>query len=266
MTVLDWLRLPAEHVTLAIVFTDIVGSTALQGEVGDYTYQNAIRPAHFNRARALIASWKGHQVKTSGDSFYAVFRTSIDALDFAEALHNDTGHELVQIRAGIHVGAVRIADDNDVHGGAVNYTNRVMDAAKEPSRIKEGIILSRDAKSQIEFEKAPRHQGISFIPFEKVLQGFTGTQQLYRVMSPAIRTALVKHMHRKRVAASSTPSRAASSKPTPPLLSNDQATSGILPRFSGVQPPSEQQKKDQETPRPRRFSIPHSPSNDGDKK
>lgn len=170
MTVRDWLRLPAEHITLAIVFTDIVGSTALQGEVGDYTYQNEIRPAHFNRARDLIGMWGGHQVKTSGDSFYVVFRTAIDALDFAEALHNDTGYELVQIRAGIHVGAVRITDDGDVHGSAVNYTNRVMDAAKaSQTRIREGIVLSRDAKSQIKFEKAPRHQGMGFVQFVKVL-------------------------------------------------------------------------------------------------
>ena len=267
MTIRDWLSFPAEQVTLAIVFTDIVGSTALQAEVGDYKYQNEIRPAHFARARNLISIWGGHQVKTSGDSFYVVFRTAIDALNFAEELHNDTGHELVQIRSGIHVGAVRIADEGDVHGSAVNYINRVMDAAKNPVRVTEGIVLSRDAKSQIEFEKAPRHQNMWFVAFEKELQGFSGKQQLYRVMSPTIRTTLVKHMQRKRrAAASTTPTRGDASQPTPPQPSSDQTSGLIRPRPRIIQPRTEQQEKDQAMPGLRRLPRYHLPSKDDDKK
>lgn len=267
MAIQDWLHRPAEHVTLAIVFTDIVGSTVLQREAGDYKYQNEIRPAHFKRARDLIAMWGGHEVKTSGDSFYVVFRTAIEALNFAETLHNDTGHELVQIRAGIHVGAVRIAAEGDVHGSAVNYTNRVMDAAKAyQSRIKEGIVLSRDAKSQIEFEKAPRHQDMRFGQFTRELQGFTGEQQLYQVMSPAIRTTLDRHIRRKRAAASSAPVQTSSSLISP-RTANNQPTSGIRPRPIVMPPQTEQQRKDQDSSILRRIlSIPLPEHKDDDKK
>ena len=178
---------------IALVFTDIVGSTALQREVGDQTYTQ-IRQAHFDNARTLIAGTNAYEIKTVGDSFFVVFRTAIEALDFAVALHQLTGHELVQIRVGVHVGTVRIEEDGDVYGSAVNYTKRVMDSADKLC----GIIVSRDAKSQIEFEKAPQHQKIFFNPFEKGLPGFDDKQLLFRALSSEIRAVIIAHIRRRR--------------------------------------------------------------------
>jgi adenylate cyclase len=158
---------------LALVFTDIIGSTSLQRELGDRDYTQ-LRRAHFEQARLLIAGTDGYPIKTAGDSFFAVFRTAVEAFDFAVFLHEDTGHERVKIRAGVHVGAVRIEKDGDVFGNAVNYTKRLMDEAKSG-----GVILSRDAKSQIDFEKAQHHREIVFVPLERELAGFEGKHKLY---------------------------------------------------------------------------------------
>lgn len=173
MTIQEWLRADTEHVMLAILFTDIVGSTALQRELGDQAY-SAVRRAHFAQARRFIAAFHGYEVKTIGDSFYVVFRTAIEAFDFAIDLYTDTGHDRVKLRIGIHVGAVYIEEGKDVYGNAVNYTKRVMDTAKEG-----GIVLSQDAMRQVEFEKAPQHQGIMYVQLEQGLQGFEGNHRLY---------------------------------------------------------------------------------------
>jgi class 3 adenylate cyclase len=62
MTIQEWLRADTEHVMLAILFTDIVGSTALQRELGDQAY-NAVRRAHFAQAHCFIAAFHGYEVK-----------------------------------------------------------------------------------------------------------------------------------------------------------------------------------------------------------
>jgi class 3 adenylate cyclase len=187
MTIQDWLRSETDHVTLAIVFTDIVGSTALQRDLGDSNY-NPVREAHFTRARHYIPLCGGHEVKTIGDSFYAVFRTAVSALKFAIELHGDTGDERVIIRAGIHVGAVRINKEGDVFGSSVNFTKRVMDSSP-PGGL---IMLSRDAKSQIDFEKPPDYENMRFSAREKELAGFEGKHQVFAMMTPKMRQEKVK--------------------------------------------------------------------------
>jgi Adenylate and Guanylate cyclase catalytic domain len=173
MTIQEWLRADTEHVMLAIVFTDIVGSTALQRELGDQIY-NSVRREHFKRARHFISAFHGYEIKTIGDSFYVVFRTAVDAFDFAIDLYTDTGHDRVKLRVGIHVGAVHVEEGKDIYGNAVNYTKRAMDTAKPG-----GIVLSHDAMRQVDFEKAPQHQGIIYVPSVHILQGFEGNQKLY---------------------------------------------------------------------------------------
>jgi class 3 adenylate cyclase len=51
--------------TLAIVFTDIVGSTALNVELGDAA-MSEVRRRHFAQSTALLAKHAGYEVKTNG--------------------------------------------------------------------------------------------------------------------------------------------------------------------------------------------------------
>jgi class 3 adenylate cyclase len=98
----EWAR--DDRVTLAIVFTDIVGATALGRALGD-EQMNGVRPAHFGHSRALLAQHARREIKTIGDSVMAVFRSIGAALDDAHALYLDPGHTALQargVRAGIH--------------------------------------------------------------------------------------------------------------------------------------------------------------------
>jgi len=148
---LDWAA--GDRVTLAVVFTDIVGSTALGVQLGDER-MNEVRLTHFARSEALIATYAGRQVKTIGDSVMAVFRSVGAALDYAYALHLDPGDAdllATGVRAGIHTGEVNVAE-SDVFGTEVNFAARVVHAIEGAE-----IWLSARAREAIDRAGA-RHQ------------------------------------------------------------------------------------------------------------
>jgi class 3 adenylate cyclase len=155
-----------ERVTLAIVFTDIVGSTALGEELRDEA-MNEVRRAHFAQSRRLIGKFKGREIKTIGDSFMTAFKSVDAALDYATEFQRHTGHPQIQIRAGIHIGPMQV-EEGDVFGGTVNFAARVVSAIKDPEiwlsdRAKEDIDrLGAERYSRLGWE---RHEGVSMKGF-----------------------------------------------------------------------------------------------------
>jgi class 3 adenylate cyclase len=123
-SLLEWAG--GNRVTLAIVFTDIVGSTALNVELGDAA-MSEVRRQHFAQSTALLAKHAGHEVKTIGDSVMAVFRSVEAALGYTRALQADPGSSELQVRAGIHIGPVEVTVD-DVFGAEVALASRVVAA------------------------------------------------------------------------------------------------------------------------------------------
>jgi class 3 adenylate cyclase len=162
-----------ERVTLAIVFTDIVGSTALGEEIKDEP-MNEVRRAHFTQSRRLIEHYKGREIKTIGDSFMAAFRSVEKAFDYATALQANPGHPQVHIRAGIHIGPMQVEED-DVFGGAVNFAARVVGAIKGAE-----IWLSDRAKEDLDKGGARHRVQLSWERHEGVkMKGFNGAFTLW---------------------------------------------------------------------------------------
>jgi class 3 adenylate cyclase/GTPase SAR1 family protein len=162
-----------DRVTLAIVFTDVVSSTALGEELKDEA-MNEVRQAHFAQSQRLIGQFKGREIKTIGDSFMAAFKCVDAALDYARALQGDTGHPQVQIRAGIHIGPMHV-EEGDVFGGTVNFAARVVGAIKDAE-----IWLSDRAKNDIDQLGAARHKGLKWERHEGVsMKGFSGMFTLW---------------------------------------------------------------------------------------
>jgi class 3 adenylate cyclase len=158
----------------ALVFTDIVDSTTLANQLGDESWIKVLLK-HFAQARRLMAKNDHHEIKIIGDSFMVIFRTALDAFDFALALSEDTGDDRIRIRAGIHVGSPHIVED-DLLGLMVNYTKRV-----ESTENSVGIRLSTVAKTQIADEKAQRHSGLSFVPHKVTFKGFPDPQETWSI-------------------------------------------------------------------------------------
>ena len=72
--------------TIALVFTDVVGSTALGLAVGD-EHMSEIR----KQGKALVKAQDGFLIKTIGDSLMIAFRSAKDALDFAIRFSGEPG-------------------------------------------------------------------------------------------------------------------------------------------------------------------------------
>ena len=167
------------RVTLALVFTDIVGSTALGESLKDQR-MGALRSAHFARSSRLIREHGGHEIKTIGDSVMVAFRTVNSALDYAYELHRDPGGaELpggadLRIRAGIHIGPMSV-ENGDVFGRAVNFAARVIGAIAGSE-----IWVSEQAKSDIDALGAGHHQDLQWRRHENIeVKGFAGAVALW---------------------------------------------------------------------------------------
>jgi len=171
-TLQEWARRSPFFV---LVFTDIVDSTSLANESGDEKWI-ALLQKHFAQARRLMAKYEHYEIKIIGDSFMVVFRSVLDAFDFALALHENTGDEQIRIRAGIHVGSPRIIG-NDIFGNMVNYTKRV-ESAKDN---KGGIRLSDGAMKPIADEKAQRHARWKFTDKQVPFKGYKNAQTIWVV-------------------------------------------------------------------------------------
>ncbi len=95
--------------TLTFLFTDIEGSTALVGRLGDDDYAQVLA-GHHAVIRSALAAHDGREVDTQGDAFFAVFSSpracvaAVLEMQQAIAAHAWPGGEQVRVRMGVHCG------------------------------------------------------------------------------------------------------------------------------------------------------------------
>jgi class 3 adenylate cyclase len=175
----EWAR--DYRVTLAIVFTDIVGAAALGRALGD-DQMNGVRRAHFGHSRVLLAHHAGREIKTIGDSVMAVFRSIGAALDYAHGLYLDPGHRALRargVRAGIHIGSVDVVGE-DIFGTEVDVAARVVGGIEGAE-----IWLSDQAKRDLERAGARRHSGLQWLSHDGVELKGIGTERLWSMVPGA---------------------------------------------------------------------------------
>jgi len=102
----------------ALVFTDIVDSTALDARLGEAAAR-AIWAAHDRQARDLVARHGGREIDRT-DGFFLLFESVGDAVGFALAYHAALAGLSLAARVGVHAGAVtlRASEPEDVRRGA----------------------------------------------------------------------------------------------------------------------------------------------------
>ena len=107
----------------AIMFTDIVGYTALMGK----DEQKAFEYLNKNRAiqKPIIEQFNGRWIKELGDGVMASFNTVSDAVNAAIKIQGacNAANEF-QLRIGIHLGEV-VFENDDVFGDGVNIAARI---------------------------------------------------------------------------------------------------------------------------------------------
>jgi class 3 adenylate cyclase len=112
-----------ERKLAAILFSDIVGFTALMG--GDEAEALRVVAADEGIHRAALAENRGRLLKRLGDGMLASFDSASDAVTAAQVIQRAVRADgRFQIRIGIHVGEV-IHSGGDVHGDGVNIASRI---------------------------------------------------------------------------------------------------------------------------------------------
>ena len=125
-------RVPLPSGTVAILFTDIEGSTLLWEKDGARMSQALA--AHDALTRKAVEDCRGAVVKSTGDGMHAVFDNVLDALGATLALQQALANPAathgvsLRVRCGLHVGEVE-RRDNDYFGSPVNRAARIMSAA-----------------------------------------------------------------------------------------------------------------------------------------
>jgi class 3 adenylate cyclase len=121
-----------DRILATVLFTDIVDSTRRAAELGDRRWGELVL-RHHAAVRALLARYRGVEIDTAGDGFFASFDGPARAVRCAMAIVEAVRPLGIEVRAGLHTGEVERMGDK-VGGLAVNIGARVA-ALASPSEV-----------------------------------------------------------------------------------------------------------------------------------
>ena len=150
-----------------ILFTDIVGSTVRAAELGDRRWRELLG-RHDAAIRRELRRFGGREVKRTGDGFLALFEQPARAILCATAVRDAIRESGMEIRCGIHMGAIERAD-GDVGGIGVHIASRVMAEAGPGEVLVSRTVRDAESGSEIAFEEKGDYQ----------LKGVPGDWQLF---------------------------------------------------------------------------------------
>lgn len=156
-------------VLATVLFTDIVGSTQKAAELGDRAWRQLIERHHAG-VRSLLARFRGIEIDTVGDGFFASFDGPARAIRCAQAIVEEVKGLGIEARAGLHTGECETIDGK-LGGIAVNIGARV-GASARPSEV----LVSQTVKDLV------AGSGLAFVDRgDRELKGVADKWRLYAV-------------------------------------------------------------------------------------
>ena len=140
-----------ERVLSTVLFTDIVGSTAKAVELGDASWRRLLEE-HHALIRRHLSRYRGRELDTAGDGFFASFDGPARAIRCARAITDDVQGLGIDVRAGLHTGECEVVDAK-VGGIAVHIGARVASEAGPGEVMVSSTVKDLVAGSGIEFEE-----------------------------------------------------------------------------------------------------------------
>jgi class 3 adenylate cyclase/pimeloyl-ACP methyl ester carboxylesterase len=138
-----------------VLFTDVVSSTEQLAHVGDRRWKSRL-DQHDAMVRDELARFKGREVNTTGDGFFATFDGPARAVRCAQAIVEGARSLGVEVRAGVHVGECE-KRGNDLTGIAVHIGARVCALAPPGQVYATTTVRDLVTGSGIEFSDKGRH-------------------------------------------------------------------------------------------------------------
>ncbi len=170
---------PKEEKTgpVTVMFTDMVGSTALTQTRGDAVAQKVVH-AHNRIVREALIRYHGKEIKHTGDGIMASFAKTSEGVEAAIAIqkqaagHNLANSELpLHLKIGINAGEP-IAEDDDLFGTTVQLAARIVDKAKSEQIFVSETVRGICAGKELKFASRGGH----------AMKGFEGNLTLYEAV------------------------------------------------------------------------------------
>ena len=158
-----------ESVLATVLFTDIVNSTKLAAELGNRQWRDLLE-RHHSLVRGELNRFRGQEIDTAGDGFFATFDGPARGIRCACAIRDAVPSIGITIRAGLHTGECEVLGDK-VSGLAVHIGARVMNKADSGEVVVSGTVKDLVAGSGLRFNDCGKH----------VLKGIPGEWRLFLV-------------------------------------------------------------------------------------
>ena len=154
-----------------VLFTDIVDSTQVAASVGDRAWAELVT-AHHRIVRGQLARYRGAEMDTAGDGFFATFDGPARAVRCAMAIESEVRTLSIEVRAGVHTGEMQTIDGK-TGGIAVALGSRIASLAAPSEVLVSQTVRDLVAGSGLVFESAGEHE----------LKGVPDRWQVYRVVA-----------------------------------------------------------------------------------
>ena len=165
----EWEEREPDRVLATILFADIAGSTERAVAIGDRKWRELLA-RHQELVRGQLARFRGEEVDTAGDGFFASFDGPARAIRCGQAVVEATRELGMEVRAGLHTGECEVINGK-VAGIAVHTGARVAAAADPGEVLVSSTVKDLVAGSGLLFQDRGLH----------VLKGIPGEWRLFAV-------------------------------------------------------------------------------------
>ena len=163
-----------DRVLATVMFTDIVGSTELAAALGDRRWRNVL-DRYYDETRKYLRIFRGREVDTAGDGFFATFDGPARGIRCACAIRDAVTDLGIVIRAGLHTGECEVVGDK-VLGIAVHLGARVAGRAEANEVLVSTTVKDLVAGSGLGFVDRGAH----------ALKGIPGEWRLFAASEGAV--------------------------------------------------------------------------------
>jgi class 3 adenylate cyclase len=168
---------PAQHaevdrILATVLFTDIVASTERAAASGDRRWRDTL-DAHDAAVRRELVRFRGRELNTTGDGFFAAFDGPARAIRCALAIVAAAQRLGLAVRAGVHTGECESRGD-DLTGLAVHIGARVAGLAEAHQVLVTSTVRDLVIGSGLAFDERGTH----------TLRGVPGEWRVFGVRPP----------------------------------------------------------------------------------